>query len=932
MQGPASLMKTTPLIDRLTLASPLYARLIAQDPSIVPWLETVADTPVSLSSLRRAWGAFATDGSLAQLRRFRRRISLLIACRSVNDLATERETTAELTRLAEFCLCEITAHALTLWKSRRGEPWDDDLNRPARFAVVAMGKMGGEELNFSSDIDLIYICEGDGRCRLGGRATEYTSIEFFTKVAGTITQELSAKTAEGFLFRVDTRLRPEGDAGPLVRSTLSLENYYAAAGQTWERLALLKARPVAGDLRIADELLETLQPFRYPRHPPPSLLAEIAAMKQRNQDAKTSACDDSRFNVKLGAGGIREIEFIAQSLQLLHAGRFPFLQTHSTQVALEHLAQYDLFPRRDAAFLIDAYWFLRRVEHRIQMREEAHSHTLPSRADELAAIAASLGFADAGTFLAKLDATRRRVRALYEDFFAPKNRDDEMEDWWTFFTTPQIPGAIGKRLDAWGGAAAPASSAPSSDLPEALRIFVCGDASHLVTREQVMHFRHLAGNLDPLMPALARPARALRRLARFASRYGTRNQFLNTCAANPRFLRVLALLFDRSAHACSLLCEHPEIIEEVLRAGGLRAQKDRAALRAEIAAGSADDEAFARWLALYIRAEQLRCVTADLPGVFETAAATPRGISQIESSLSLLADAAVESALARLPGGGRLLVVALGKYGGAELTFGSDLDMMFVADDAAAIPPLESAARRLAQVLRGDGASPAFAVDTRLRPHGEAGPQVTTLRSLREYHGGGGGAGPAAQAWERQMLTRARVVCGPAALGAAFLRWRDGLLFSAPIDSGEVAGIRAMRARVERERNVCEPPQRAFKTCAGGLVDFEFFVQTMQLLHGWKNEALRKSSTRALLAELRDSGVTDALMQNYDFLKRIEVAARRDENKPVSILPPPDSEGMEALARWLGFESAAAFWAEYTRRLRETREALDAQWHALTPG
>ncbi|MDR1011225.1 MAG: hypothetical protein LBM04_08910 [Opitutaceae bacterium] len=304
-----------------------------------------------------------------------------------------------------------------------------------------------------------------------------------------------------------------------------------------------------------------------------------------------------------------------------------------------------------------------------------------------------------------------------------------------------------------------------------------------------------------------------------------------------------------------------------------------------------------------------------------------RDVSVIETALSLLADVAVESALARLPQGRDLLVVALGKYGGAELTFGSDLDMMFMADDAAALPPPESAARQLMQILRGEGGSPAFVIDIRLRPHGEAGPQVTTLKSLREYHSAGGGAGPAAQLWEKQMLTRARVVCGPAKLRSAFLAWRDELIFSAPITEVEVAEIRAMRARVERERNVCEPPQRAFKTCAGGLVDFEFFVQTMQLLHGWEHEALRKPSTRALLTELR---MPRELMANYDFLKRIEIAARRDENKPVSILPPPASEAFEALSRWRGFPSSDALWSEHTQRLKQTRQLLDGNAGVLT--
>ena len=537
------------------------------------------------------------------------------------------------------------------------------------------------------------------------------------------------------------RLRPEGAYGPLVRSLAGLEHYYAAAGQTWERMALIKARPVAGDLALGAELLEGLHAFRYPRHPPPSLLAEVAVMKTRTEQEIAGTRTLTR-DVKSGRGGIREIEFIAQAFQLLHAGRYPFLQTHATTAALDQLARYGLMRVEEAKFLEEAYWFLRRVEHAIQMREEHQGHALPADAAELAAIARTLGFAAAADFKQRLETIRPRVRRIYDGLFRGEAGDSAFQEWWEFFASPRTPPAVKERLQRWLG--------PGAGAAHELRLFVCGDRGHQVNRELVVRFQHLADSFDEILPGLAQPVPTLRRIARFAERYGTRQQFFNSCAANPQFFRVLALLFDRSAFICELLGAHPEIVEEVLRPEVLRKRKDAAGLAAELAAGqdSAD------WLWLYVKAEQVRYAIGELLGLLN--------IEEVESSLSRLADAVLAHVLRRLDPAQRLLLVALGKYGGAELTFGSDLDLLFVGPDAESAAA-EPVVRELQKLLHHGGPlGPIFKVDLRLRPHGEAGPLITTPGVLRAYHADG-----SAQAWERQLLTRARVVGGRSGPGAA---------------------------------------------------------------------------------------------------------------------------------------------------------------------
>lgn len=895
---------------RLTAASPLYAALLRQDPEWHAWLEDPAnlDTDFRYQALLQEWSRFssalptiaATDDAeqLERLRRWRRMISLRVAYRSVNGLCSEKTAVEELSRLAEFCLRHCYEQSSKQWYARYGVPHDEHTGAPARFCVLAMGKLGGQELNFSSDIDLVFVYEGDGPCRLEGKTTRYAAVECFTRIAETLCTQLSAQTPAGFLFRVDARLRPEGGAGPLVRSFSSWESYYALAGQTWERLALLKARAVAGDATLGEELLESLHSFRYPRNPPPSLLQEVAGMKRRTERKVVGAEDD----VKAGPGGIRDVEFIVQSFQLLHAGRYPFLQTHSTQNALEQLARYGLLSAGDAVALEKAYWFLRTVENRLQMREEQQTHTLPKQPEIVEAVAHACGFASVDVFLETLHACRTQVRQAYEGVFpAADEQQGAADPWWRFFSTAEVPDVVAAQLQRWFGA----EPAVVSDF----RQFACGSPNHTVTRDQVMRVQQLASTFDAIMPQLAQPLLTLKRIARFAERYGPRTHFLGSCASNPQFFRVLALLFDRSAYIHERLCAHPEIFEEVLRPEILVQRKDRARLRDELARGPHDAAAFAGWLALYVRAEQVRYAIAELTG-FTT-------LEQVERDLAQLADAVFEHLCDREPELKRALLVALGKHGGEELSFASDLDMVVFAtpDD---VDHVETALRSALRLLRDPETGHAlYSVDVRLRAHGEAGPLVGTLEAFRDYHR------TSAQFWERQALTRARVIGGPTALGATWWELHETLLYSRPLSSSDLETAWQMRLRLEREKDQSVPPELAFKTGAGGLLDVEFFAQLQQMLHGPGHPTLRLPSTRSILRELAEiSGLVGGdlarLLENYNFVKRLEMLVRRDTGEPRTTLPADCFK----VARWMGFPNTEGFMTEHRARLRATRELV----------
>ncbi len=898
---------------RLFSISPFYERILVQHPEVIAWLETPLsqerDPEMSLGkSLRREWRRFAGDtdrnnpGYLDTLRRFRRRMALRFAYREIAGDASCRETVEHLSELAELCIRECHDIARARWVDRYGEPIDEDLDQPARFCVLALGKLGGRELNFSSDIDLIYVYEGEGHCRKDGKAGSFANRRFFTKLAETLTGALQEQNEHGFLFRTDLRLRPEGARSPLVRSFSGMENYYAAAGQSWERMALIKARPVAGDTALGGELLESLHAFRYPRHAPPGLLTEISAMKKRTEK-EVVGTDNLHENIKSGYGGIREIEFVAQSLQLLHAGRNPFLQTHSTEETLERLVRYGFLGEEDAARLREAYWLLRAVENRLQMRQERQTHSLPSELQERDSLAASFDYGSWQEFETELNRHRKFVRSIYREVIPAPKTDDGFQEWWTFFSSTKTPASVAEKLESWFG--------ESEAAAEQLRGFVCGEAHRRLTQEHVIRFQNLIPTFDTVLPRLASPFAVLRRFAGFAESYGTRNQFLQACAEDSRFFQVLALLFDRSRFIHETLCRHPEIFDEVLRPEILKRRKSRDDTLRELRAGDGDRE-LRDWLWIYVRAEQIRLAIGELLDYAEP--------DETAADLTRLADAVLEYTLEQVGCPDGLLPIALGKYGGRELTFGADLDVLFIGDNER-VSGQEKAVREAVRLLRSSGlGGPVYEVDLRLRPHGEAGPLVTTLPALRKYHGDRG----AGQSWERQLLTRARPLDESSSRSADFATWRDELLYGTTIPPEQLADLWRLRLRVQKERDRVSPPERAYKTAAGGLIDIEFIVQLHQLTHGCRHPSLRRTGTGEVLAELialeiipAETG--DALLEHFAFLRRIEAHLRRDLNRGVTTLP-EDGERRAALARWLGYDRVEAFWEDYIGRLRDNRK------------
>src|SRR5205809_1150286 len=387
--------------------SSICAGRLTQDPDSLLWLcqPQICGAPRSyaemLGYLRRSAGNAIADQGFSALRFWKGREMTRIALRELANVAPLEETTAELSQVAEICIRRVFEHWNAEFRQRHGSP-------DAEFAILALGKLGGGELNHSSDVDLLFLYSDEGQL-----SPHLSYHEFFNRLAKKILETFSIPHPEGSLFRIDLRLRPEGSAGPLARSLESMENYYAGFGETWERLALIKARGIGGSRELAYDFLRLHQPFIYPKSATPDLLDEIAKIKHRIERDVVGP-EKLQRDVKLGRGGIRDIEFIVQTLQLIHGARNPFLQEPSMLKALRALRELDLLPREDVLALDNAYRFLRRVEHRLQIEAEQQTHIVPRDPEALRRLALSLRFSSSEDFTAALQERMRAVRPIFQ--------------------------------------------------------------------------------------------------------------------------------------------------------------------------------------------------------------------------------------------------------------------------------------------------------------------------------------------------------------------------------------------------------------------------------------------------------------------------------------------------------------------------------------
>jgi [glutamine synthetase] adenylyltransferase / [glutamine synthetase]-adenylyl-L-tyrosine phosphorylase len=804
------------------------------------------------------------------VRRFRRRETLRVGVRDLIGLAPVEETTLELSNLADVCLQAV-------YEIARAKLRAELKAEGSRFTVIGMGKLGGQELNYSSDVDVIFIYGEDEQL-----TPTVTAHQFYTRLAEEIVRAVGTKSDEGTIFRIDLRLRPEGSSGPLARSLESCENYYAEWGETWERMALVKARPVAGDAGLGDEFIQMVQPFVFSRHAGTSIIQQMAALKQRIED---EIVRDDRLtrHVKLGIGGIREIEFIVQAFQVLRGGRLMFLRERSTLRALPRLVQAKMLAEKEAATLADAYRFLRNVEHRLQMEMELQTHTIPDEEHAQYRLARSLGFKTVERFQSAQEAHTAAVRKIYQSVLSGAGEVATFDaSKLTGFADREAAAKIIETL--WRGSG-----------------FV-----HVSPRTQELFARLLPMIID-WSGKLADPDAALMRFEKFVGAYGSRGLLYELFVRNPKLVEMLLRVSDASKSFAETLAQRPELFDEVCRGVALDDPRP-------LTVGEEEPMEAAR---VWKRAELLRVGIADVMSLVD--------MSQVLAEITGLADACLRFAveqmrrelkLKKLP----FAVIGLGKFGGQELGYGADLDVLFIGDQT-------QASRLAAPVIdfmsRQTSAGKLFEVDARLRPDGQQGPLASSLEAHRGYYE------KRAQLWERLALTKARLVAGDVDYGAKFTAMVHEVIYARPLTTEEAGEIRQMRRRVETERGDQKNVELEFKTGPGGLMDVEFLIQSLQLQHGHAHLTLRTAHTLAALNRLASLGLVEEghasqLRQHYLFLRRIESILRRMENKSVAHLPSEERE-QTLLARRLSFAGREEFLGAYrhaTRRVRVLYEQL----------
>jgi len=845
------------------LAWSAYLRLrTSGSPDFATWLDEAAGQPVTperielwLTELSRAErGALLdVDTCKAALRLLRQRVFSTVMVRDMAGLAPLEEVTGAMTALADLSVSTAYRSIATELGGIHGIPREAESGLPQEMLIMGMGKLGGCELNVSSDIDLVLLYGDEGETT-GRRPLSHH--EFYGRVTRRMMPVLSEIDGNGFVFRTDLRLRPDGDAGPLAWSLDALENYLISQGREWERYAWLKARRIdasafpGSDPQAQAAQFEALRrPFVFRKYFDFDALSALRALRERIRDdwnrrsvARTIPEPLQADNIKLGEGGIREIEFIVQLSQLIRGGRLPSLQTRNLLQSLQAEQDAGLISAEDARRLEAAYRFLRRLEHVLQYREDQQTHLLPQSAEQYGALAQALGFADTEAFRAQLLEHREFVVAMFCDVFRIAG-----------LPSTQRQTQDTARSDAYAsydsGSSAPEHTMAS--LAEQLRTLMPGGTDTLLMRiEGLLNTPRIRAlpdrsrsQLDALLPAAVRaaaatrsPVSALTRLLDLFEKVAQRRVYLTLLAEYPQALARVARMVAASEWVAHYLTRHPLLLDSLIDWRSLMEPPDFTQIAQELATsldscvlpgGEPDIERQMNLMRDTQRQVSFHILAQDLEGLLS--------VEKVGDYLSLLADLLLQETLVRVwPQASRgstepprFAVIAYGKLGGKELGYESDLDLVFLFDDQAADQSEHYVrfARRIVSWLNSMTSSGRlYEVDLRLRPDGDAGLVAASLGSFERYQRHN------AWVWEHQALTRARFAAGDPAVGACFEQIRRDLLLM-PRDPEQLAReVRQMRTRISAGH-----PNHSglfdLKHDSGGMVDVEFVTQYLVLLH-----------------------------------------------------------------------------------------------------
>ncbi len=870
------------LLEKIRLFSPYLSQVLQQQPSLAEevFLREGYHTRLSRNQLaqklrkhldgREDFQAFGLS-----LRRFKQAEILRIAARDLGGRISLKECTQELTNLAQVCLESATAYCYRELVKEKN--WNPILLEQKGLVVLGLGKFGGEELNFSSDIDLIFLYQplAELPFSLGEQR------EFYQLLTRRITQSMAALMNGDLVFRVDLNLRPGGKDSELALSLESAVDYYQSEAKTWERMALIKARVVAGNPDLGRRFLEAVQPVVYRRFMDYSVLEDIRRLKDRIiQEARSHLLAEN--NIKLGPGGIREIEFIVQALQLVFGGRLPAVREKNTLAALRRLHQAHLLPKEEYRRLVRAYTYLRTLEHRLQMRHQRQTHSLPKDTEPLTQVVRSMpqrkskGPFSLEVWLRELAQIREGVQQTFAQLLlapvsvSPKEvsrlfEPEEPEDWRTSL--------LGLGFQQWSAA-------------QEIIVFW---KKRIASAQRARREKEL---LSRIVPALLHgviqtpdPDQTLYFLDLFLRSLGGRTGILSMLLERTTLLREILHLFSRSTLLARFFIQNPELVDRLAlrRESGFSFFSDWPSPLPVKRSASLDLEENLSRLRQWKNEHFLEIALEEMAGRLKASEAS-EWLSKLADRVIVETARVAEDTLSRevihpiYPRSSKarppapFCILGLGKLGGQEMGYASDLDLMFVYSLKTVFPDetqpalrpagqkesrpwitwseylVRLAQRLISYISLPLKEGPGYGVDTRLRPSGTFGPLVVSIESFREYYR------HQAQNWELQMLLKARLIAGPELLAQQIREEIQLLLYQTPPPSGIQEEVAYFRKRMEVERSGEGNERVNPKLGYGGLTDIEFIAQYLQRVHGFQVPEVRQTNTLKVLQALRDAG------------------------------------------------------------------------------
>lgn len=921
--------------------------LVAEPESLrmlrVPLRHTPGPTELQ-RELRQAVADAHDDAALLRaFRRFRRRHILRIGTNDIIHDRTLEEITLDISDVADAAIAVALEAALRRLTARFGEPMGEN-GQPARCVVLAFGKLGGRELNYSSDIDLMVVYDREGAT--SGRPS-LDNDEFFARVVGEMIRLLGSHTEDGQAYRVDLRLRPEGSRGPLARSLASTLAYYDSLGRTWERQALIKVRPVAGDMGLGEAFLHGVTPFVYHRYLSFAEIHEIKALKRRIEHrVRQSGTDES--DVKLGIGGIRDIEFAVQFLQLLHGASMPALREANTLRALQALEAAGCLTPTEFAVLDDGYRFLRRVEHRLQLLFDLQTHRLPAAPEEMGLLARRMGYRPRSEGTPASRISHRPPRSLLDDAppavidtrdllvdpldaflheFHEKTRlNRQVLDHLLHGTFAESGDPLGPETDlVLDPEPSPATIQAVMEryrFRDAMGAYrnLCRLAEESVPFLSTPRCRHFLASVAPaLLRALSQtpdPDQTLNNLEQVTASLGAKSVLWELFRFSPPSLQLTIDLCSGSQFLTDILINNPGMIDDLLDSLVLNRPRTRAELAAELAELCRNAHDVEPILHSFQDKEWLRIGVGDLLGKTPIRETTAALSDLAESLLTQVMDHHVR----QIPPPTRFVVLGLGKLGGREMSYHSDLDLILIYDDAPGdhLPRFTELVQQVIRTLSQPGAmGRLYKVDLRLRPTGSTGQLATPLSEFRRYFAAGH-----AQLWERQALMRARVIVGDPDFAHEVADAIGELALGPAWKPQHAQEIRGMRERLERGRS-----DRDVKRGRGGQADVEFLLQLLQLKYGRAIPTLRTTNSWSLLDAAREANLLHDdewrdLQAGYDFLRRVESRVRLMTNRALDEYPEAVEE-QDKLAWRLRFADARSFLETLETHRRRVRELFE---------